>query len=158
MGKFIKQVLPEILQEMKTAYGWANIPRVVVHDKASYMVTSAHERLHVEFAAALRSAGFTSWVGQDLTASTKWLVKKWGDVYLHDTINYHIHRLLDNDFACRRLRETLGQFKVRVRKVEQRMNSAQFAAKGGKGLMGWAKDLRARCAEVKRRKGERIPK
>ena len=32
----IKQVLPEILQEMKTAYGWANIPRVVVHDKASY--------------------------------------------------------------------------------------------------------------------------
>ena len=160
IGKFIRQVLPEILQEMKTAYGWPNIPRVVVHDKASYMVTAAHERLHVEFAASLRSAGFTSWVGKDLTDSTKWLVKKWGDVYLHETVNSHIHRLLDNDFACRRLCETLGQFKVRVRKVEQFMNSAQFAAKAGrgKGLMGLAKDLRARCAEVKRRQGERIPK
>ena len=44
-------------------YAWSGLLRVVVHDKASYMVTAAHERLHVTFAAGLTEGGFRSWVG-----------------------------------------------------------------------------------------------
>ena len=33
-----------------------------------------------------------------------------------------------------------------------------FAAPGGRGLEGLAKDLRSRCTELIRRKGERLPK
>ena len=123
------------------------------------MVAHAHERLNGTFAKGLRDAGFTSWVGPDLASDTSWLVKKWGDVYLHETVNAHIHRLLDTDFACRRLHETRAQFVVRVKKVEKYMNSMKFKSKGnGRGLMGLAQDLRARCEEVVYREGERIPK
>ena len=123
------------------------------------MVTHAHERLNGTFANALKAAGFISWVGIDLTSPTNWLVKKFGDVYLHETVNSHIHRLLDTDFACHRLYETVPQFTARAKKVEKFMNSKKFKAeKGGGGLVGLAKDLRARCEEVKRRKGERIPR
>ena len=38
------------------------------------------------------------------------------------------------------------------------MNSAEFAAKDGTGLEGLAKDLRNRCEEVVKNKGERLPK
>ena len=38
------------------------------------------------------------------------------------------------------------------------MNSAEFSGPDGRGLLGLAKDLRSRCQEVVRRKGERIPK
>lgn len=159
LAKFVKQVLPEILKEMQTTYKWPNIPKVIVHDKASYMVTYAHERLNVTFANALRSAGFLSWVGKDLESPTSWLVKKFGDVYLHETVNAHIHRLLDQDFACRRLHETVGEFKVRSKKVERYMNSKKFAKEGqGRGLLGLAKDLRARCKDLVKRQGERLPK
>ena len=159
LAKFTRHVLPRILQEMKQTYKWTSLPKKLVHDKASYMVTHAHERLNGTFAKGLRDAGFTSWVGPDLASDTSWLVKKWGDVYLHETVNAHIHRLLDTDFACRRLHETRAQFAVRVKKVEKYMNSTQFKAKGsGRGLMGLAQDLRLRCQEVVNREGERIPK
>ncbi len=46
----------------------------------------------------------------------------------------------------------------RVQQVEDHMNSAAFAAIGGQGLMGLAKELRNRCEELKRRQGERLPK
>ena len=98
----------------------------------------------------------TSWVGEDLESSTAWLAKKFADVYLHETVDAHIHRLLDTDFACRRLEETVPQFMVRAKKVEKYMT--RFAAKDGRGLQGLAEDLRARCQEVVNRKGERIPK
>ena len=101
----------------------------------------------------------TSWDGKDLESSTKWLVKKFSDVYFHETVNSHIHRLLDTDFACRRLHETVSQFMARAKKVEKFMNSKRFAAgKDGQGLQGLARDLRARCREVVSRQGERIPK
>ena len=159
LAKFIRQVLPKILHEMKRAYKWTSVPKKVVHDKASYMITHAHERLNGTFAKSLRDAGFTSWVGPDLDSDTSWLVKKWGDVYPHETVNAHIHRLLDTDFACSRLHETRAQFALRVKKVEKYMNSPKFKAKGtGRGLMGLAQDLRARCQQVVDLDGERIPK
>ena len=38
LGKFIRNVLPGILDEMKQEYGWARALRTLVHDKASYFV------------------------------------------------------------------------------------------------------------------------
>ena len=38
VGKFIRNVMPGILEGMKQEYGWARVPRTVVHDKASYFV------------------------------------------------------------------------------------------------------------------------
>ena len=85
LAKFARQVLPAMLQEMKQTYKWPTLPRRVLHDKASYKVTATHERLNCTFAKGLRDAGFTSWVGPSLDSPTEWLVKKWGDVYLHHT-------------------------------------------------------------------------
>ena len=60
---------------------------------------------------------------------------------------------------CTRICETSVQFMKRPKRVEEFMNSPDFAAKdGGRGLEGLAKDMLARCDEVIYRKGERIPK
>ena len=142
---------------MQSKHGWADLPCVVVHDKASYMVTSQHERLHVGFAAALLEAGFRSWIG-DITDSTSWLVRKFGDLYLHETVISHIRRLLDNEFASNKLFETPAQFRERMQKVENHLNSAAFASPSGMGLAGLAKELRPRCEELIKRKGQRLPK
>ena len=46
-----------------------------------------------------------------------------------------------------------------MQKVEDFMNSDAFAAEdGGRGLPGLAKEMLDRCAEVVKRKGDRIPK
>ena len=143
---------------MKGAYNWANVPRTVVHDKASYMVTHSHNRLNVTFASYLEKAGFTSWVGGNHD-STEWLSKKWGDVYIHETVIAHVRRLLDSDFMCTRLRETTAQFIVRMKRVEEFMNSSNCAhANAGRGLAGLARELPERCEFMIQRKGERIPK
>ena len=77
---------------------------------------------------------------------------------MHETVISHVRRLLDNEFSCARLRETIAQFQLRVRKVEALMNSYGVAAKnGGRGLAGLAKDLETRCMELLDRNGERIP-
>ena len=157
LAKLVRGPLPEVLEMMRSKYQWADLPRVVVHDKASYMVTAAHERLHVSFAGALHDAGFKSWTG-DGTDSTEWLVKLFGDVYLHETVISHIRRLLDTDFAATKLCETPKQFKARMKKVEDFMNSDDFQAPWGAGLLGLAKELLPRCREVVKLKGERIPK
>ena len=99
-------------EEMQQEHGWPSKPRTVVHEKASYMVTAAHDSLQQTFAAALEPGGFSSWLG-GASESTQWLVKKWGDVYLHETAISHIRRLLDDDFACRRLGETVPQWPSR---------------------------------------------
>ena len=156
LGKFICNVLPCILQDMKSKFGWANIPRTIVHDKASYMVTPHHDRLQVVFSTALQEAGFTSWVG-DSGASCKWLVARWGNVYLHETAISHVRRLLDTDFPCTHIHESAKQFAKRMAKVEDHMNSAAFDA-GRAGLQGLSRHLHSRCEDVVRRKGERLPK
>ena len=48
-------VLPGILQDMKQEYGWNTLPREVVHDKASYMVSLFRDRLNVVFADFLEA-------------------------------------------------------------------------------------------------------
>ena len=86
------------------------------------------------------------------------MVKKWGDVYIHETVIAHVRRLLDNEFTCSRLDETPPQFMLRMKRVEEFMNSPDFASPGGRGLPGLARELRARCLQVIQRKGERLPK
>ena len=157
LAKFIRRVLPDILEEMRRAYAWPNLPRTVVHDKASYMVTPGHDRVQVTFAGALAAAGFESWAGP-ASASTRWLVAKWGDVYLHETVISHIRRLLETDFVYGGLEESVAHFKSRTKRVADHMNSPAFSCEGGRGLEGLAKDLRIRCEEVVRRGGERLPK
>ena len=94
----------------------------------------------------------------DYTDSSNWLAKRWGDVYLHETVIAHIRRLLATDFACDRLYETPMQFKRRMKLVEDHMNSDNFKAPGGGGLMDLAKELPARCQSVLKLRGERLPK
>ena len=45
-----------------------------------------------------------------------------------------------------------------MEQVEDHMNSPTFAVFGGSCLEGLAKELRNRCEEVVRRRGERLPK
>ena len=70
----------------------------------------------------------------------------------------HIRRLLDTDFVATKIHESPPQFKQRMKRVEDHLNSDAFAAPNGTGLLGLAKELRSRCEEVIRRKGQRIPK
>ena len=86
------------------------------------------------------------------------MVRKWGDVYPHETLISHIRRLLDQEFVSSRLSETPAQFKQRLQRVEDHLNSAAFAAPAGTGLLGLAKELRTRCQLVVELKGERVPK
>ena len=111
------------------------------------------------FAAGPCEAGFRSWVGgDDGAAETQWLVKKWGDVYMHETLIAHLRRLLDNEFASTRLHETREQFVRRLGQVEDHVNSAAFAAAGSGVLLALAKSMPERCREVIKRGGERLPK
>ena len=158
MQKFIKNVLPSILKDMQNTYGWHDIPRTVVHDKASYFVTNPHERLQIGFNTALTAVGMKSWIG-DINTPTGWLVKKFGDFYLHETVNAHIRRLESTEFVCRHLCETPAQFRVRMQRIEDFMNSEAFkAVGGGRGLPGLAKTMRDRAQEIIDRQGERLPK
>lgn len=157
LGMFVRRVLPGILSNMKARHGWSSVPRVVVHDKASYMVNSAGELLHPVFCGALKEAGMTSWTGPP-GSSTSWLCGKFSDVYLHETAISHIRRLLAMRFVCDRVDETFPQFRTRMQKVEDFMNSEDFSAEhGGKGLPGLAKDLVSRCRTLAV-DGERLPK
>ena len=55
--------------------------------------------------------------------------------------------------------ESPAQFKERVKKVEQYMNSNAFKApRSGTGLMGLAKELHERCRLMVASGGERVPK
>ena len=55
-------------------------------------------------------------------------------------------------------RETHPQFSQRMQRVEDHLNSDDFAAPDGNGLLGLAKELRGRCKTVVQLKGERVPK
>ena len=157
LSKFVRNVLPRVMQKMKTKHRWNDIPRTVVHDPASYMVYSRQGQLVERFASALEEAGFRSWVGGP-TDDASWLVKKFGDIYLHETVVAHIRKLLDGKFCYNRLDETPAHFRQRMQQVEDYMNSPSFSACGGDGLLGLAKELRPRCEAMIKLKGERLPK
>ena len=116
LAKLTANILPGILDTMKKKHKWSSVPRVVVHDKASYMVSATSQRLNVTFAEALKAGGLRSWVG-DIRDSAIWLTGKMGDVYPHETLISHIRRLLDRQFPCRRLKETAPQFMARMAKT-----------------------------------------
>ena len=157
LAKFVGNVLPGVLETMKRKHGWADIPRTLVHDKASYMVTPAYNRLNLTFSAGVQEGGFRSWIG-DESDSAAWLAKKFGDLYLHETAIAHVRRLLDGKFAHNRVHETAAHFKCRMEQIADHMNSPDFAACGGTGLAGLAKQLRPRCEALIKAKGERLPK
>lgn len=157
LAKFVRRVLPGLLDQMKAQHGWSTVPRVIVHDKASYMVNSMGEQLNPVFGGALAEAGFRSWVGTQ-GSTTRWMCSKWGDVFLHETAIAHIRRLLAGQFASSRVCESFEQFEQRMQAVQEHMNSDAFAAEDGDGLRGLAKELHTRCREVVARKGERLPK
>ena len=150
-------VLPGLLQQIKGKHWCEDIPRMLVHDPASYMVPAATQRLQKDVTTAIKTAGFHHWAG-DAGESCSWIVKNLGDVYLHVQVTSHVRRLLDGEVAHRKIRETPEHFAERMKLVEAHMKSASFTADDGRGLEGLAKDLKSRCEEVVRLKGERIPK
>ncbi len=104
--------------------------------------------MQINFADALQETGFRSWVG-DSADSAEWLVKKFGDVYLHETVISHIRRLLDGEFVHNKLHESPDHFMHRMQQVENHMNSPAFAACGGEGLMGLARGaLKLGCGHL----------
>ena len=157
LAKFIEHVLPQELQWMQAQYKWPTLPRTVVHDKASYMVNSKSEKLNAHFAEALRAAGMRSWA-TDADGSTRWMAGRFSDAYIHETAISHVRRCLDHKFPRASPGETFAQFRTRMAKVEAYLNSADFAAREGGGLMALSKDLRERCRAVVERNGERLSK
>ena len=86
------------------------------------------------------------------------MVRKFGDVYVHETLISHIRRLVNAEFASTKLCESPAHFRMRMQKVEDHLNSPSFPQPGGSGLLGLAKELRDRCEAVIEREGERLPK
>ena len=150
---FIRNILPGVLEQTQQEHGWTTVPRVPVHDKASYMADSTNQVLNQVFSGALAQAGFRSWTGP----STAWLCSRLGDLHLHETVISHIRRLLSTKFVCDHIDETVPQFKRRMQKVQDFMNSDEFCTSNGNGLEGLSKQLLWRCEELKRRGGQRLP-
>ena len=157
LAKFVKNVLPLELKAMGDNYKWPTLPRIVVHDKASYMVNSKAEKVNRNFEDALRCVGMRSWAtGSD--GSTKWMASRFSDVYLHETVIAHIRWCLDHRFPRATPGETYAEFRKRMDKVEQYLNSDDFAARERGGLCALSRDFRERCAAVVRKAGERLSK
>ena len=150
----MKNVLPVELEGMQEKHRWTNMPRTVVHDKASYMVNSIAEKLNSRFAAALSDAGLRSWAGD----STKWMAGRFSDAYIHETLIAHIRRALDHKFPRASPGETFRQFRNRMDKAEGYLNSEDFAAREYGGLEALGKDLRERCRADISKGGERLSK
>ena len=110
------------------------------------------------YVAIMKRGTIAASTNYHLGASTAWLCARFGDVYPHETAISHIRRLLSTRFVCKRVCETVPQFKARMRAVQDFMNSDDFSADGGAGLLGLAKALRERCESVVQAKGERLPK
>ena len=153
-ANFVRDILPEVLTSMKDEWGWPNVPKVVLHDKASYFVDSTKNQLNTAFAAGLKAGKFTSWV--DVAGdNTKWLAAKLGDFYPHETVISHVRRLLVTKFAKNSLNESPGQFAARMKKVEEYLN---YEMGGGDALVRLGKEFHTRARKLKDLKGERIPK
>ena len=156
IAKFIQNVLPDILRQLQQQHGWNRIPRTVVHDKASYFVAPISQRLAAPFANALRTTKCKSWLG-DADSDCSWLAGRLGDVYPHETLISHIRRCLDHKFPRPSPGENLAQFANRVRKVQDHLNSAEFAAPaGGGGLRALSACLMERCTRLAELSGDRL--
>ena len=155
MAKFIKNVLPGILDEMRYAYKWSRTPRTVVHDKASYFVAPRAQRLSEPFATGLRAAKLKSWMG-DEDADCSWLAGRLGDVYPHETLISHARRSLSRKYPRATPGETRNRFANRMEKVATYLNSKEFATRDGGGLIAMAQAMRGRFQRVQDLGGERL--
>ena len=81
LADFVKNKLPAALNSMEDEWGWATIPRVILHDKTSYFVDNGRNAVHQTFARGLKAGRFRSWVQDD----TSWLAPYLGDLYPHDS-------------------------------------------------------------------------
>ena len=81
LADFVKNKLPAALNSMEDEWGWATIPRVILHDKTSYFVDNGRNAVHQTFARGLKTGRFRSWVQDD----TSWLAPYLGDLYPHDS-------------------------------------------------------------------------
>ena len=150
VADFVKNELPAVLSSMKDEWGWATIPRVILHDKASYFVDNGRNSVNTTFARGLKAGRFRSWVEDD----TSWLAPKLGDFYPHETIISHVRRLLSTKFCKCSLWETPQQFAARMAKMEKHMNEEM-----GDALERLGKEaLLKRAAASKKARGERLPK
>ena len=154
-AKFVRNVLPGILEEMQAEHGWARTPRTVVHDKASYFVAPRSQQLTDTFASALRASKLKSWLS-DADSDCCWLAGRLGDVYPHETVISHIRRALDHRYPRANPGETRNRFANRMAKVQAYMNSDEFAARDGGGLAALAESLRDRCRRLSDLQGERL--
>ena len=119
LAKFIRNVLPGILQDMQREHGWGRMPRTVVHDKASYFVAPRSQRLASTFADALRKAKLKSWLGE-ADADCSWLAGRLGDVYPHETVISHIRHGLEHRFP----RKDPGETRARALRIAWRRCSS----------------------------------
>ena len=154
---FVRDILPVELASMKKEWKWSNIPRVLLHDKASYFVNSRKNCPNDTFAAGLRAGGFTSWVSSGV-GDCSWLAKNLGDFYLHETVISHVRRLLSEKFMRKALKESPGEFRARMLKVEKYMNYEMGRNGPGQALLELGDKLHERCRALVQRKGERLPK
>ena len=112
-AEFVKDILPAVLEDMKKEFKWSSIPRVILHDKASYFVDSTNNQLNPTFASGLKAGKFRSWAED----GTSWLGGHLGDFYPHETLISHVRRLLSKKFAKCSLYETPAQFAARMKRV-----------------------------------------
>ena len=157
VASFVRDTLPGVLASMKKEWKWSTIPRVVLHDKATYFVNNVNNVLNKKFAAGLRAGGFTSWACPD-GDDCKWLAGNLGDLYLHETVISHVRRLLATKFMRKALSEKPGEFKARMLKVEKYMNYTMGRNGPGQALSELGNTLHERCEALIERKGERLPK
>ena len=54
--------------------------------------------------------------------------------------------------------ETPAHFKIRMKRIAEHLNSPDFAARDGTGLLGLAKEWRPRCDALIKALGERLPR
>ena len=155
IAKFVQNVLPGVLELMKQEYGWADTPRTVVHDKASYFVGPTSQRLAKPLADALHVSRLKSWLG-DRDADCSWFAGRLGDVFPHETLIRHIRGGLEEKFPRWSPGETPAQFARRMNKVQEFLNSDGFAAPSGGGLTALARSLRCRCSRLLEEDGGRL--
>ena len=158
-AEFVKDRLPAVLEDMKKEFKWSSIPRVILHDKASYFVDTTQNQINSTFASGLKAGKFRSW-GED---GTSWLGGHLGDLYPHETLISHVRRLLSTKFAKCALYETPAQFAARMKRVEHYLNYdmkdvKKGDTKGGQSLERLSQSLHSRAQQLKDLGGERIPK
>ena len=156
VASFVKDVLPGVVDGMKKEFGWSNVPRVLLHDKATYFVNVQRNIMNKQFAAGLKKGGFSSWVDIVGNGDTKWMARLLGDYYPHETLISHVRRLSSGKFARKNcLNETPTQFASRMAKIEHYLN---YEMGGGSSLEKLGKQLLDRSEKLKASKGERLPK